>query len=115
MASDVRMIENKSGSGSCTYFDVCKNQASSIDKYKFYPNPASNFLNIELSCSTATSLTVQMFDMAGKPVLPSFPFETTGNRLNAQIDISTLPAGIYNIVLETANGDKIITRVIIMH
>jgi hypothetical protein len=114
MASDVKMLETKSGGGSCTYFDVCKSKTPTISTYRFYPNPATHFLNIDLQTSMPTSVTVQLFDAAGKPVLEKLAFETAGNKLNTRIDISALPPGIYNLILETLNGDKIISRIVVI-
>jgi len=115
MAHDVQSMENKSIGNTCTYFDACKTQMTTINSYKFFPNPASHMLNIDIKTSIATSIKIQLFDMSGRSVLEESTLNTSENQLKTQINISQLPSGIYNLILETQHGDKIISRIVIMN
>lgn len=63
---------------------------------RVYPNPANDIINIEKDNSDF--VTIRLFDMTGRVVL-----ETSGNGMTIQISSSSLPEGIYNIVMN-ANG-----------
>ncbi|MCB0541215.1 MAG: T9SS type A sorting domain-containing protein, partial [Bacteroidetes bacterium] len=58
-----------------------------------YPNPTSNFLKIE---TTEKDYTVQVFDIVGNKVLDfNHNFKTNG-----VINVSSLPKGVYYVVVE---------------
>lgn len=60
-----------------------------------YPNPASNWLNINLSTGQKPTV-ITLVDMLGRVLLHQ-PFAT-------QLDVSHLPAGSYVLVAETEKG-----------
>ena len=62
----------------------------------FYPNPTNNFFVIETN--STEKQTLQIFDVRGKLVLN----QTISNRAN--IDMSSLSDGVYNVNLITNNG-----------
>lgn len=59
-----------------------------------FPNPAMDYTTISVTEMDASSLTMMLYDMTGRLIL-SKPMN--GN--NMQVDLSTLPYGVYSIVL----------------
>ncbi|MBK8562442.1 MAG: T9SS type A sorting domain-containing protein [Saprospiraceae bacterium] len=77
---------------------VFEKPESNVSMLDLSPNPASDFLNIQLSETTAPP-TVQVFDAQGRLVLLA-----TGQRL----DIQGLAAGIYS--LRSVVGERVFVR-----
>lgn len=69
-----------------------------LDKVQVYPNPANNVVNVNLSAVKGKS-DVSIYDVNGRQVL-----RREVNAVNAQLDISTLPAGVY--IIKVKNGVK---------
>ena len=64
-------------------------------KVLFYPNPATDFLTVELGASKTKSVSVVLSDILGNPV---YSFNTENNSQQAvrkRIDIRDFPSGIY--------------------
>lgn len=83
--------------------------SSSGTVFKVYPNPCNNILNFELEKlkdGTAYS-TLNIYSIDGKEVL-SNEVKTNDNVYKEQIDISSIPSGIYFIKLNVEN--KIYTK-----
>ena len=59
-----------------------------------YPNPASRIVTLELVNTAAADATVQILNIAGRTV---YLAEHTGEK--AEIDVSTLDAGIYFVAV----------------
>ncbi|WP_082026464.1 T9SS type A sorting domain-containing protein [Flammeovirga sp. OC4] len=74
--------------------------------YIIYPNPSSTEINIETTALiNETISTYQIFDLNGKRYR-----ETQWDATHHTIDISTLPKGIYMLMISTASGKKKIQR-----
>jgi hypothetical protein len=73
-----------------THTSVRKNEEE-ISILSFYPNPASSILNV-VSDSRATS--IELVDMLGRTVMSQ-----TMNLNQLQLDVSSLPRGVYSIRL----------------
>ncbi|HZK76120.1 MAG TPA: T9SS type A sorting domain-containing protein, partial [Candidatus Kapabacteria bacterium] len=71
-----------------------------------YPNPAITACSIT---SSAPNEPVHLFDMLGREVLRS----RTDERGAAMLNVSHLVAGIYSIVIETADGRTVIGKIAI--
>jgi hypothetical protein len=74
------------------------NQLSNI-----YPNPATNNIQVNYNFTEATDLSWSILDVTGKNVIAG----NTGSSVSSgtlQIDISTVPAGVY--VLSMSNGTE---------
>jgi len=69
-----------------------------LDKVQVYPNPANNVVNVNLSAVKGKS-DVSIYDVNGRQVL-----RREVNAVNAQLDISTLPTGVY--IIKVKNGLK---------
>jgi len=90
------------------------NAASSISQYSnlvsqisISPNPSSGIFTIE----TNTKQTMQVYDVNGRLIPIPSPSQREGNKLT--IDLSNLPAGIYNISL-TSNEGIVNKRVVVV-
>lgn len=69
-----------------------------------YPNPASQVVNIKLSLKQQSPVTITMLNMSGQRVLDVQLHATT--ELNYQLNVSILPAGMYQCVISTNHGHK---------
>lgn len=70
---------------------------------EFYPNPASNYLHINFSEFVENTVEMNVIDTKGSIVMSRL---FGGNEITLQqnLDISTLPAGIYNMQLNIDNA-----------
>jgi hypothetical protein len=66
---------------------------------KFYPNPATTFINIELQKSMGKNASFQVFNFLGKKVVD---LQDPGTR--TRIDLSNYSRGIYIYQLKDQNG-----------
>jgi hypothetical protein len=83
-----------------TTFTVLSHDNFAVDNtVKVYPNPAKNIVNIEAGSELQS---VQLYDVQGR-LLQSLSAEGTGTVL----DLSSKPAGIYFIKINTEKGAKV--------
>ena len=68
-----------------------------------YPNPASQEINVIHDFSGATEITI--YNISGQPVFKTQNFEGTGLNKNT-LNISTLPTGIYSLLVRSGNEVK---------
>ena len=62
--------------------------------YKIYPNPATDYLTIV--SPKANNVNIQVFDIFGRIIMYS-------NIVNGQLDIQSLPSGIYYLIIDGYN------------
>ena len=78
------------------------------ESVKVYPNPASDFILVDVECLNFKSSNIELFDMQGKLVKAS--------RLNSQkgniVDVSSLSSGAYTYNV-TLNGKTLSGKIII--
>ncbi|MDA3883298.1 MAG: T9SS type A sorting domain-containing protein, partial [Bacteroidales bacterium] len=77
---------------------------ASLNQLQIYPNPASNSITIDLK-NNHRSLNADIFDASGKLVL-----STNINGEQTKIDISTLPPGSYQLVIENTSHNFTVVR-----
>lgn len=76
-----------------------------------YPNPASDIVSISVnSINNKDNYTVNVVDVMGRVISSEVVNNTTGNFVR-NVNISTLPAGIYMITVES-NGTREITKLV---
>ena len=63
---------------------------------QIYPNPAQNFININLHSTNTQNIKINIFDYTGKIVLSTY-----SQNSNPQIDISALKTGMYFITIKS--------------
>ncbi len=82
---------------------------------KVYPVPASNQITISFNLTVDESYTIVITDMSGKQVTPfieTSPME--GDEQQLQIDISTLPSGMYVLMMQTGT-EFVNTKFVVQH
>jgi len=73
-----------------------------------YPNPANNFVNIEVAGTRFSDATILFYDLTGQVVLQTTFQEVSVTR----IETNPLPAGIYQVVVQS-EGDRISRKLVI--
>lgn len=66
-----------------------------------YPNPGTGIFNLEMDLATREDLTVRVYDVTGKLVLLQ-EYPNRSYELRTQLDLSEVPAGIYNVHITTS-------------
>jgi hypothetical protein len=70
------------------------NQELTSEEFSISPNPASDYINIDLSFLRLQESAIQIFDIYGNEMHPILPSGTTLEG-NFKIDVSNLPPGVY--------------------
>lgn len=97
--------------GPCTQSNTGKNSSKKSSKINpsdvsIYPNPTSGILNIEVSNSSITEITLNSID--GKLI----HFKKTANVNYYSLDLSSYEKGIYLLNLKTSEGEIIVKKII---
>ena len=72
-----------------------------------YPNPAPDYIHLELNADNAMSLNVTIYDIQGK-LITAFDLETIEGQVTETIDLSKFAQG--NYVMAIQNGDQLTGR-----
>lgn len=86
------------------------NQESGLSDIKVYPNPASNFLNVELT-SDFQNINMNVIDMSGKVLYRDIISHNGGTQIY-KVPVSNLASGIYFLQMNTPTG-KVIRKFIV--
>ena len=78
-------------------FDLPDAKTFKPEYVKLYPNPARDYIIVELMTGNVNGATVQMFDMQGKPVKNA---EIPGQKQHYVLPIKELQTGIYYLKVE---------------
>jgi hypothetical protein len=89
----LRMVDND---GSFSYSGIKAVKRNSTSAQKLYPNPANGFIVVTLAAQTAGTETLQVFNAAGN-LLQTETISTAQGINNKQLDITSLPKGVYRI------------------
>jgi len=90
----------------------CESKTNSVNApnangFRIFPNPASNFIQLDIEYSTESTHVINIYNIVGECVLK----QKTNNRINnISIDISNLKLGIYFVSL---NSNKNLTMKLI--
>ena len=78
---------------------------SQIADVKVFPNPSNSMVSITSSAITNES-NIQVFDMTGKLVISNSDLGVQQTRFGngIKVDVSALPAGLYNVVITTEDS-----------
>ncbi|MCQ2266008.1 MAG: T9SS type A sorting domain-containing protein, partial [Bacteroidales bacterium] len=82
------------------------NEESVLSYINIYPNPATNFLNIDLSTENAQNITLNICDMSGKIIYTDI-LNHNGGTQNFKVPVSELASGMYFLHLNTTTGKSI--------
>ncbi len=74
-------------------------EAANMLSFEVYPNPAGNFVHININDTKSNDLKVQVYDILGKLVKTQPITERT-----TQLDIQNLKSGVY--ILKVGNSSK---------
>jgi PKD repeat protein len=81
-----------------------------------FPNPASNYVSLQMDLKQGLSLSAKLYNMMGAEVGLLFTDEYfTAGKQQKRIDISELPNGVYSLSIEDENHDKKLIKLIIVH
>ena len=90
--------------------NTCVRVADAIEA-EVYPNPATDIVNVTFNASVAETYNVTIMDAAGRVVAAQSMSAVEGyNKM--EVEISHLASGMYNLVLQSANG-KMIQKVLV--
>ncbi len=82
--------------GHFTYSNIATvNFENVATAFKIFPNPAVNSVNISLPPATVTSV-IEVYDLSGKKVMEK---QIDANTVSKSLDVSMLPAGVYQLRL----------------
>ena len=75
-----------------------------------YPNPTENLLNIETTATEAGALDIRMMDATGKILLRNKQLQIQGKN-KSSLDLSSYAAGVYYLILRSAEGKEITFKI----
>lgn len=116
-ARRVRVIFNTDnwdeGNGFEMTYQTCTgiNENGGFHDVSVYPNPASNYLYVDLTNEVQGNLTFKVVDMTGK-VIAVENVDYLGDNLHHKIDLNNLAKGLYMLNIESAQG-KVIRKFIV--
>lgn len=91
---NIRLLNN-------TYVGLEENTLSS---FQLYPNPAQDYLTLDIELQESEDLQVVLRDMAGKKVLDHEESNLSADQHQIRLDVNDLARGVY--FLETKLGDR---------
>ena len=94
----LRMVDND---GSFSYSVIRAVKLYSTSAQKLYPNPATGFIVVTMTAQTGGTETLQLFNAAGI-LLQTETISTVQGINNKQLDITSLPKGMYWIRAQAA-------------
>ncbi len=83
----------------CTGLDPVTN----FDQITVYPNPAKNNLNIAFMAASQMDYTISIYNHMGQQVYKA-TYQSQGGKEQKQINIETLPAGMYFVKMHNASS-----------
>lgn len=92
-----------------TYLYVPEDQSISLLAGHVYPNPAGDWLNIDIEFNAAASIELLVTDMMGRKVLKERRCMDK-DRKTLQMHVSSLPSGIYFLRILSNDGKAPVTR-----
>jgi Chitobiase/beta-hexosaminidase C-terminal domain/Secretion system C-terminal sorting domain/PA14 domain/Fn3 associated/CotH kinase protein len=96
------------GQATPQYLEPISLNFSQFADYAVYPNPATEYVTIDLSNAINLNTTISISDLSGKKIAQT-EFEKAPSSVN--MDLNTIPAGQYFIHVAT-KGKKLITKTI---
>lgn len=72
-----------------------------------YPNPASTFLNLDMTKHNGSALHIVLYDLLGHAVVTT---SVAALQDRVRIDVSRLPSGLYSLVIADRGNQKIFNQ-----
>ena len=89
------------------------NELDTNESLNVYPNPASSFVNVELTTANASDVQLRVIDMLGRNVRTE-RLGTVSGTLNHSLDVSSLANGSY-LLLMNVDGREVVKRISVAH
>ncbi len=87
--------------------DVLSTQNSIIEKLEIFPNPSTDFINLNIHLKTSENINASVLDMQGRKLI-SYNLDNLGLSNSYQIPVSGLSPGVYFLTLQTQK--EIVTK-----
>jgi hypothetical protein len=94
-----------------TLYPVSVRNASVNNQIKVMPNPFNASFNVKLDLNVVNNITVKVFDQAGRLVVQRNAGRMSGSE-TLNIDASSLPEGIYTVVIEGTEGKLMTSKLL---
>lgn len=76
-----------------------------IDEFRVFPNPANDIAFVNFSLAEKANVKVMITDAIGRVVAPVSSQAMGSGAHKIQVDLSTIPTGVYNVTLQTEKGN----------
>lgn len=86
-----------------TVVALSSNEFATLSKLRVYPNPANQYVIIELNSSISQSTLVELLSINGRVVLRSSEALSPGDN-SLELDLGELPAGLYHLRMQMDGG-----------
>ncbi len=77
------------------------------------PNPAANEVKVKVSLASATDISIELMDMAGRPVSTVSSSNLSAGEHFIPVNISELPAGEYLYLVRTRDGNGVASKLVV--
>lgn len=96
-----------SGTFQYPYFDVGVPAVTSVAEVQLYPNPAKESVQLEITAAQSVPANIVVTDLQGKVMIATTMQLAIGRNVQ-QVNISTLPAGMYMVNVQAGNSRKVL-------
>lgn len=94
--------------------EVVQEKAATVEDLalSIYPNPASNIVNFKLNTQGEGQANIYLYDITGKPVIMATEILNGNAILKGQINIKSLPLGMYILKLQLPDGTSVNKKIL---
>ncbi len=86
--------------------EVSINEDTNAEFFAFYPNPASDLLNVSLSLNNSENTVINVVDISGK-IVKTIQLGAVNGAAQQTISLDNMTAGVYFIELVNSNGKQV--------
>ncbi|MBI1222310.1 MAG: T9SS type A sorting domain-containing protein [Bacteroidetes bacterium] len=97
----------------CRYTEICRNKPGVFNSHSVYPNPASGYSNFAWTATETAAYSITLYALNGQKVRSFENLNAVIGKNSYQMDISSLPPGVYMLILRSAKGDEIHERLVV--
>ncbi|MEL6591915.1 MAG: T9SS type A sorting domain-containing protein, partial [Bacteroidota bacterium] len=102
--------------GSSTYSDVVRVERNADEPLiAFFPNPADDFLQLQLKFPRTSSIQYQLIDQQGRSLLQKSVRLESHIQFETSIAVDKLAAGLYQLVVRDLQQDKVYHHKVLIH
>jgi hypothetical protein len=85
-------------------------ESNHFEPISIYPNPATDILNVKIGMRDERKICIEIFDVMGSSILIQKVSLDSAN--DVQLDIGSLPSGLYSVLLKFSDGSNDVLRFI---